>query len=219
MRPAAKDDVTAGHVNQLGDSETGLQCDKQQGPVTPPEPRVGIGCRHQCSHLRPVEVSDRCPLIPLGGNGKNPMAVVNKLRFMPRNVSKERPDGRQPCVAAAHTVAPHRLDEAQEATNEVYVKIFERQVRRRATKLVGRVVQQQAEGIPVARDGMGARPKTHSEVVREELLKADGKRITVHDAPPCPPLVPRVHTRGASVPALPPCTSRCETDACARDTS
>ena len=184
MRPGAEDDVTAGQVNQLGDSETGLQRDNQQGPVTPPEPCAGIGCRHQCCHLGPVEVSDRRPLILFGGNGKNPMAVMNKLRFMRRDVFEERPDGRQPCVAAAHTVAAHRLDEAQEATYEVCVKVLERQVRRRATKLIGRVVQQQAEGIPVARDGMGARPKTYREVVREELLKADGKRITVHDAPP-----------------------------------
>ena len=69
------------------------------------------------------------------------MAVMNKLRFMRRDVFEERPDGRQPCVAAAHTVAAHRLDEAQEATNEVCVKVLERQVRRRATKLLGRVVQ------------------------------------------------------------------------------
>ena len=184
MRPGAEDDVTAGQVSQLGDSETGLQRDNQQGPVTPPEPCAGIGCRHQCCHLGPVEVSDRRPLILFDGNGKNPMAVMNKLRFMRRDVFEKRPDGRQPCVTAAHTVAAHRLDEAQEATNEVCVKVLERQVRRRATKLIGRVVQQQAEGIPVARDGMGARPKACREMVREEPLKTDGKRISVHDAPP-----------------------------------
>ena len=219
MGAGPENDVTAGQVDQLGDSETGLQRDNQQGPVTAPEPCAGIGRRHQRSRFYRVEVSDRRPLILLGRNGKDPMAVMNKLRFMRRDVFEERPDGRQPCVAAADGVATHRLDEAKEATNEVCVKVLELQVRRRATKLIGRVAQQQAEGISVARDGMGARPKTYREMVREEPLKADGKRITVHDAPPCPPPVRRVHTQGASVPERPPCTSRCETGACARDTS
>ena len=56
------------------------------------------------------------------------MTVMNKLRFMCRDVFEKRPDGRQPCVAAAHTVATHRLNEAQEATNEVCIKVLERQV-------------------------------------------------------------------------------------------
>ena len=110
------------------------------------------------------------------------MAVMNKLRFMRRDVFEERPDGRQPCVAAADAVAAHRLDEAQESTNEVCVKVLELQVRRRAAKLIGSVVQQQAEGIPIARDRMGARPQAYREMVGEEPLKANGKQITVHDA-------------------------------------
>ena len=124
-------------------------------------------------------------------------------------------------VLRLRTLLPRTVStKPREATNEVCVKVLERQVRRRATKLLGRVVQQQAEGVPVARDGMEARPKTYREMVREEPLKADGKRIAVHDAPHVSVTRSARATRKAHQfrHGL-QCTSRCEKGACARDTS
>ncbi len=59
MGPCAQSDVLAVQANQLGDSQTGLNRDQQEGSIATPHPRGRTWHGKQGIDLFPVEKVDR----------------------------------------------------------------------------------------------------------------------------------------------------------------
>ena len=81
------------------------------------------------------------------------------------------------------------LDEATyvntiNVTDQVGIDVDHLQLRRRPSKPIGRVFEQQSERITIAGDRVRARFQLCSEALGEEALQVDGKRMRLHRAPP-----------------------------------
>src|SRR3546814_1252244 len=73
-----------------------------------------------------------------------------------RCIFKERPDRGETCVAASNTVASILLEMVQEGEQQRRVEIGQSDGAGRSTECCRRVVEEQAQGIPVCRYGLSA---------------------------------------------------------------
>ena len=91
-------------AGQLGDPETGLDGQVQQGVVSSPGPAVPVGSVEQSVRLVVVEVADVLAFTALGGNVEHPGDEPGVFGVAERGVAVERADGRQAGVAGADAV-------------------------------------------------------------------------------------------------------------------
>ena len=92
------------------------------------------------------------------------------------SAAKQRMDGGQSGVAAAHAVATLVLEVVQERADQLRVEIFEVKKRRCPACLPGRKHQQQSQGVAVGGNGVRAGALLPGEAVGEECLQGRGQR-------------------------------------------
>ena len=119
----AENDIAAVDVDQLGDPEPGLHAQMQKGPVPSSVPGRQVGSGEKRLDLLAVEVVDHALLVTLRRQGKHALTMVQELRLVGGDVFEERPDRRQPGVAAAGAVAPRGLDEVEEPPDKFGIDI------------------------------------------------------------------------------------------------
>src|SRR3546814_18068614 len=87
-----------------------------------------------------------------------------------RCIFKERPDRGETCVAASNTVASILLEMVQEGEQQRRVEIGQSDGAGRSTECCRRVVEEQAQGIPVCRYGLSADRTLPAEMIQQEAL-------------------------------------------------
>lgn len=90
------------------------------------------------------------------------------LRRLEGGVAKERADRRQAQIAAAYPVAALALQVLEKMPDQRGVEVLQTQIRGRLAQLILGIAQQQAEGIAVGGDGMGAGMALVQQPVREK---------------------------------------------------
>ncbi len=88
-------------------------------------------------------------------------------------------DRRQPGVAGAQAVAPVGLQVAKEAGDQVVVELAEVHLPRRDAGRLPGEGEQQAPGVPVGADRVGARVLLREQLVGEKALQDRGE--TAHE--------------------------------------
>src|SRR3546814_7713196 len=84
-----------------------------------------------------------------------------------RCIFKERPDRGETCVAASNTVASILLEMVQEGEQQRRVEIGQSDGAGRSTECCRRVVEEQAQGIPVCRYGLSADRTLLAEMIQK----------------------------------------------------
>jgi len=107
----------------------------------------------------------------LRGNGRHPRCFSQHLRFPASEIVKEASQCRQALVASPDVVAPFSLEGVQEAKHALGAQILQRESRDLAPRILGRVLQEQPQGVPVALDGGWPKPLACPQVICKESVE------------------------------------------------
>lgn len=75
MGPGSQNDILAVQPNQLGNSQTRLDCDQKEGSVATTQPGEKIRDREQRADFFPVEKIDLALFVAFIGHGQDPLAM------------------------------------------------------------------------------------------------------------------------------------------------
>src|SRR3546814_10083146 len=115
--------------------------------------------------------SDVCSSdLPLERDRQRPVDRRQRRKVVMRCIFKERPDRGETCVAASNTVASILLEMVQEGEQQRRVEIGQSDGAGRSTECCRRVVEEQAQGIPVCRYGLSADRTLLAEMIQKEAL-------------------------------------------------
>ena len=165
-----EDHVADVQTDQLRDSQSGLQGDKQQIPVAPAYRCGQVGHREQCGGLLAFEEVDRAFGLALCRDGEHPLAMQQERRFADGDEAEEAADCGSAHIACADGVLAVVLDEGQEPGDETRIDVGDRQIGGLPRELPGGVGEQEAEGVAVACHGVRTGFALGDEPVGEEAL-------------------------------------------------
>ncbi len=122
---------------------------------------------------------------PLGWYGQHTLRQGQRGGIAHRCVAPERTDGGETQVPGARGVAALIFEIVEERQNRWRIQIFERQSTRRATRVDLEIVEEQLEGVTVARDRVRAHSSFRDEAALEESLQErwEGWLGRRHDRP------------------------------------
>ena len=114
VRPGLEPDVCAGQAGELGDSQPGLDGEREHGVVAPAGAGVLVaGGQHRVGLVR-GEVGDGSAVTALAGDGQDPLDQRAVLGMAQGRVAEEGVDRREPGVAGSDAVCPGGLQVLQE---------------------------------------------------------------------------------------------------------
>ena len=87
-----------------------------------------------------------------------------------RAEGEERPDRRQAGIPGAGAAAPDGFQVVEESQHQGFVEILHVQLVDALFPPVGRVAQEQSEGVTVGRNGVGGKTFHHRQVMTEKTL-------------------------------------------------
>ena len=185
MRARAEGYVRASQMNQLGDSEAGLDRQHEKQAIPSADPRRHVRGRHHGVDLWATQEGDRSPLVALGRNRENTATAVDMGRLADRHIPKERVNGSEPDIARAGAVPAGLLDMVQKLADKRCVEIFKGQARRIFAEPLVRKPQQEAKRIAVRRDGVGTGLTLSDESVGRAvstILRQPGAKVYCSDS-------------------------------------
>lgn len=163
-------------ADDFGSTQTGLHGQQQKRPVTAPAPAAEVGSGEQGGDFDAGEEGDGWANITLARDGENPLCQCAVFRRMQGHIAEEGMDGGKTDIAATGAVVAVVFEMIEEGAEERGVEIRQGHFRRSLAQLPLSIGQQQAEGIAVARQGMGACLSLSDEAIGEEGLKESGER-------------------------------------------
>jgi hypothetical protein len=171
MSTRSQDNVLASEAYQLGDSKASLDGEEQQGPVAASDPSGKIGCPQKGVNLFPIQKFDRPPFVAFGRHREDSLTMQRMGRFLESHVLKEGMNRRQADIAGASTILSVILEMIEEITNEGHVQVLDCEIRGGFTEPFFCKTEEQAEGVAIPRDGMGACSLLSKQSIRKEGLK------------------------------------------------
>jgi hypothetical protein len=175
VRPDAQDDVLAPQADELGGPKPGLDGHGQHRPVAPTEAGGEIRRGEQGVDLRPGEVGDVGTVVALGGDGQDPLYEPGVLGVAEGGEAEQGVDRGQPGVAGGNVDAALSLQVIEEGADERGVQVLKLQLRRRRAGGVLHEPEQEAEGVPIGGDGVGAGVALADQSFGEECLQGRGQ--------------------------------------------
>jgi len=147
----------------------------EQSPVATAGPGGGIGRLEDRPHLLARQKSEHRFLEPLHRDGQRLLDDGERGEIMVRGVLQERPQCRQPRVAATHRVFSIFLQIIEEVQNQLCVEVRHYDCRWYLADLHLHKTQQEPERIPIGSDGTRADGSMVCQVLDEKSLEQSGK--------------------------------------------
>jgi hypothetical protein len=166
--------------NQLGNPQTGLHGNQDEGSIATADPGGTIRNREQCIDLFSVEELDRPPNMAFIGHRQDPLAVQGMRGFFQSHVPEERVDGSQPNVPRTSAVFASAFQVIEEETKEGSIKVFDAELGWAFAESFFGEFQQQAKRISVSRYGVWACLPLAKQTIGEESLKERRKAGDYH---------------------------------------
>ena len=183
MGPGPDHHVGAAEARHFGDAEARLHGKQEQRVVAAAEPGAAIRRREHGVDLGPCEEADQRPGMALRRNGEHPLDLRSMRRLFVGRVVEEGVNRRQPEIAGAGRVAAPLFQVIEEGGDQGRIELREREAGGGQMEVHLREAQQQAEGVPVGVEGVGAHLPLLEEPLREEALeKAGEERAWRHHA-------------------------------------
>jgi len=167
--------ILAVQPNQLGNPQTGLDRDQDQGSIATPYPGGSMGNREQGIHLLAVEKLDRSPYVTLIGHRQDPLAMQGMRGLFQSHVAEERVDGCQAHVPCASAVFASAFQLIEEETHEGSIEVFDAELGGTFVEPFVGELQKQAKAIAISRYGMGARLTLAKQTIGKKGLKKGGE--------------------------------------------
>ncbi len=180
--PGSEDHILVAEADQLGDSQTRLDCHQEKRAISSSRPCRCVGRGEQRVDLWPIKELDGSALVAFARHRQNALAEECMGGLAQGHVAEEGTDCGQASVSCACGVAPLGLEVVEELADEARVEVFDPELRRGLSELFGREAQQQTEGIAVSGDGVGARPSLSKQAVGEEGLQKGREAGSGHDS-------------------------------------
>jgi len=155
QRGRGEADVTDGEVGEFADPGPGVVEDGEQGRVAAALPGGAVWLGEQTAGLLDGQVVDRRLGCPLHGDGEDVLAAGHPGGVLGLHPPVERADRGQALIAGRGAVVPAGLEPVQESGDGVGVDVIEGELVRRDGSLVAEEDDQELEGVPVGRDGVG----------------------------------------------------------------
>ena len=136
-------------------------------------------------HFRPRQVVDLASWRALAGNRQDAGRQVDGLGRAQRGEPNERADGGQPCVPGLNAVGAVLFEVVEEREDHGRVEVVEGERLGLPVTMLIEEREQQAEGVAIGVDGLGAGGLLLHEMVGEERpeQRAEGGAVS-HGAPP-----------------------------------
>ena len=171
MRTRSQDNVLASQAYQLGDPKASLHGEQQQGPVAAPYPGGKVGRSQKGVDLFAIQKFDGPPFVAFGRHREDSLTKQRMGRLLESHVLKEGMNRRQTDIAGASAILSAVLEMIEEITNEGNVQVLDREIRGCFTEPFFCKTEEQAEGVAIPRDGMGACSLLSKQSIRKEGLK------------------------------------------------
>ena len=155
MPAGAEMDCVPVEVDQLGQAQTCLGCEQQQGVIAASEPCCAIGSGKDFLDLRPRQEMHLTLVVTLARYREHSLDKGAVGRLLEGGEPEERVNGRQAQVARPRARAPLCLEVSEERADESNVQIVEGQGRRRLAEPRLCKPEQQPERVPVGCDRVG----------------------------------------------------------------
>jgi hypothetical protein len=157
---------------------------QQKRAIPAANPCLGIWCGHQCDGFFLGKELDRSFLEAFGGNSENALALHAERRFSERNVSEEGMESRETVVSRAGPIASIVFQVFEKRFHELRIEFLETQSARGATKTVFGKLQQETEGVAIARHSVGTCTLLGYQTLGKEPLEESRKSGDDHWSPP-----------------------------------
>ena len=169
-------------MDQFRYAYPGLHSDHEEQTIAAADPRLHVWCNQERVDLLTAEKGNRATLVALGRNREDPTTMIELSGLVERDVVDEGMNGGEAHVACPGRVAAVVLDVIEKRADKRRIERIERESRWRRAEMHLREVQQEAEGVPVRSDRMGARPSLPEQAVGEERLNKcanEAERVAV----------------------------------------
>src|SRR3990167_7632232 len=143
----------------------------EKHPVSAAEPGLRGGRRGEGVRLFPTQVVNRTAICSLGRNRQDTLDQATASGFSEGQEAKERVDRRQANIATRNGVSTYVLKVAKELAHTWGVQIHDLERRRGFSQALLQELEKQAEGVPIARDGVLAGSLLLQEPFDEERLQ------------------------------------------------
>jgi hypothetical protein len=150
---------------------------QQQGLVADAGARSEIDRIEQRLHLVFLEVVDLAVLGALAGNGANLVAGEHPGGLLSGDEAKQRPHGRESGIAGLGGASPSGFEMIEERQNERFIDVRDAQLVDAFVARVGRIAQQQLDGVSVGGDRVGREAFLQREIVAEEAVEERSEQI------------------------------------------
>jgi len=174
MGTGAQVDILKTEAGQLGEAEAGLNREQEQSVVTTASEGGAVGRGQESLDLGQVEEGDQGALETLGGDGENALDERGVLWVAEGSEAEQGVDGCEAGVAGTDGVAASGLEVGQEIADHRAVEVFEVEVAGGLADALVDEGEQQAEGVAVGGDGVGAGIELSSKAFGEEGLEGGG---------------------------------------------
>ncbi len=102
------------------------------------------------------------------------LALLQQGGLFSGDKGEQAVNGRQPGVSRSGGTPPLPFHVIQETNNHLFCDIFDREPVHRPSKRIGRIAQQQLNGVTVGQNGIGREAFLHGQIVAEESFHAVG---------------------------------------------
>jgi len=161
--------VDDAHPDDLRHACAGVVQKAQQQMVALRSP-IDAGLPQHGDHLGPRQMTQQRPLEALHRHGHRSLDGVQRRHVTPPGELQERPQGREPQVAAAHRVVPLTLQVCQELQDQFRRDVHELHGRRWPAQVLGRIPEEQRHRVAVAGHCSWVERALRDQVLGEELL-------------------------------------------------
>jgi hypothetical protein len=191
MGASSQDDILTAQASQLGNPKPGLDREQKHRPIAAPNPSGGIRGRQQSVDLFPIEEFDGPTFMTLTGHREYSLAEQRMGGFFKGHILKEGVNRGQADVSGARAILPASFKIVEKISNERYTQIIDREVRWRFAEPFFCKLKQQAEGIAIARYGMGTCSALPKQTLCKERLQKRRKAGRHYGRAPFPLLIRR----------------------------
>jgi len=156
MGPGSQNDILTAKSDQLGNPQSRLDGDDQEGSVPAADPGGGLWGADQRIDFLAVEKLDQPALVAFVRHGKHALAEQRMGGLLQGDILKERMDGGQAGITGARAVASFLFEVIKELPDKGRIELLELQFRGRRAEAFCGITQQKAKGVTVSGDGVAA---------------------------------------------------------------
>ena len=171
MGARSEDHILTAQADQLRHPQAGLDGHEEQGAVSPARPAARVGSGQQRLDLFAAQKVDGPACVAFARDGEDALAEQGLGRLPKSHVPEEGVNRGEAGVAGAGAVAPGALQMLQEVSDQGGVELLDREVGGGLAQSFAGEPEEQAEGIPVPGNGMGAGLPLAEQALLEEGLQ------------------------------------------------